>query len=1433
MKRNLLKLVVLVAAMMMSLGASAIDKVVKKTEMTGEVTSLEALKASKFMLQNSAGQILYTPDGWDVKVAPDLITAVSNKGNGGMFALEDGPAADQYVVAIYNFDGSRRTFWAGNQCLNSQPVGGNVIFGLSGTAPNYGQDGQNLALWSITYEAGSGFAFHCVGRDIYLGADASAARPVEEVTYWKAYTGYIAGYDKDEVLAAYEAVYAVAKTYETIKALHDAEFAYDEDVDLDKFGDAVNAAIDEVNACAALNAAYSSASLDAAGATAAGEVLAKYEAGEYANVAELQAAYYAAVKAQTTAGANMTLAIVNPSFEDGTINGWTSNNCGAVANNYNFVARTGDKFCERWTAAPGKLSDGTFLQTLSGMPNGKYKLTAELQNREQGNSDAAGHGFFLVANEGQTEGVTNNGETITTYGVVTDGSLTIGVKLEGCTGNWICFDNFQLTYLGTIATDEELADLKAEIEIAKTLGVDVAAYEAGVFTASEVPAAVEALKVAEYVQVNTDYTLNAATLIPDFSAWEGGMVSNQGQHWDGTGTSTYYEQTGAQWGQSSWTNNKKVTVELPKGKYVLYAAGRASAGTACTAYIKVGDVTRTYTSKGDVGYGIATDGTASFDPSANYANGGKGRGFEYRYVAFEITEDKAEIALEVGGEATANHQWMSFTAPVLLTTADNTAILLPVLSGKVTAAKADLEAVKGTAGEGLFLKPQAAYDEYADAVAAAESLLAGEPTAAQINDAISAIDEKAAAFAAAPVTGPDADKLYTFELKLGGETPLYMNLTADGITIAEAATPLKFIATENANQYNLSDEEGNLFVGLAGGNAWTMSTAVDKKAAWTFTALGEGVYRINNLVTVGRFVGTNSAEKEAGKPCYADKQTSNGNVDWIIAEYVAPAPTYTITLVQPEVGGTISADLEEAEEGATVTLDFECDDNYGLAAWTVSYVDGEETKYVEVDDETDSFVMPAFNVNVTAVFKEIPVEDDGLIEIAQSQSPEISDGANRADLVEGEEYNTYTTKGDVSVIIKMYDVDVEGCDYIQINFAEPIPAGIRAAFWSQSGTDNIELEAGITEYKYVFADDPKCAIENDILPQITLLTLWNANKVVKIEGVYKHLADVDVDIPVISINYDRVAGKGYGADAVEYDEAEILEALGIETWDEIETMYPVVMTTGEAGTDYDGWRNVNGDPEAWNGDGTNLGLCLKYPHDGSMALCTHPGNDPVVGSSLTAEWILGAGDKQVIIEVNVNFIEKPVIAITFDDLNVVETVTSNFEFEVGSCYQGAKATVDIDAILATLGVSALSDVKIYAVQSDKSLDDDYKLNTTDGWRNAAGDWQTWGADAYFFVKADFAAAENQLYEVGTMDPEMNANIKADDVFTAKYAFVKDNDTHDAVVLDVVVKMTPADAINGIALDAEKNVVYDLAGRRVKNVVKGNLYIVNGTKVLVK
>lgn len=129
--------------------------------------------------------------------------------------------------------------------------------------------------------------------------------------------------------------------------------------------------------------------------------------------------------------------------------------------------------------------------------------------------------------------------------------------------------------------------------------------------------------------------------------------------------------------------------------------------------------------------------------------------------------------------------------------------------------------------------------------------------------------------------------------------------------------------------------------------------------------------------------------------------------------------------------------------------------------------------------------------------------DENLIEIEQTQSPDCGDGANRATVVKGDGYTQYTSGADVSVIIKILDVDVKDCDYILIKFAEGIPSGIKASFAPKSSTNNFDLTEGITEYKIALSDS-NCDVNNDILSQITLLTLWSSGKVVKVSGVYKH-----------------------------------------------------------------------------------------------------------------------------------------------------------------------------------------------------------------------------------------------------------------------------------------------------------------------------------------
>ena len=450
----------------------------------------------------------------------------------------------------------------------------------------------------------------------------------------------------------------------------------------------------------------------------------------------------------------------------------------------------------------------------------------------------------------------------------------------------------------------------------------------------------------------------------------------------------------------------------------------------------------------------------------------------------------------------------------------------------------------------------------------------------------------------------------------------------------------------------------------------------------------------------------------------------------------------------------------------------------------------------------------------------VGIYDDLLIEIAQDQGKSLDDFP-RTEFVEGDDYNTYTCTEGIQVAFKMFDIDVKDCDYVIVKFAEPVAAGWELAFWAHNDQSTVAVPAGATEYKYVFADDTKCAIQNGILPQICMLRLWSGTPPLeaKVTGVYKHYLGNEV---AQEINVERYPGMGYTTTEATVDFALAKRFLGVKevTSDMLRIVNPDNTEISDCAP-YDGWFNAEGVAEAWNASTTKV--CAKFFQaipNGTFEICDMNGADEV-GKTYSVKWALVANDKKVVYTINVTFVEKPAIALTFDDLNVVDEKAADFSFKLGTSYQSEKATVDVAAILDKLEVESLSDVTIYAVQSDGSLDDNYKLGTTDGWRNAAGDWQGWGADAFFYVKANFAATENQLYEVGTMDPTQNTTIEAG-TFTAKYAFVKGNDTHDAVVLSVNVALVDPVGINSIEIAKAKG-----NGKYLDK--KGHIIIVNDNK----
>ena len=339
--------------------------------------------------------------------------------------------------------------------------------------------------------------------------------------------------------------------------------------------------------------------------------------------------------------------------------------------------------------------------------------------------------------------------------------------------------------------------------------------------------------------------------------------------------------------------------------------------------------------------------------------------------------------------------------------------------------------------------------------------------------------------------------------------------------------------------------------------------------------------------------------------------------------------------------------------------------------------------------------------------------------------------------------------------------------------------------------------------------------------------------ITKLQIIEKKAAEPQNTELALVLNVERYPGMGYGVTEATVDFSEAKTFLGVEaiTTDMLSIVNPDSTTISDYAP-YDGWFNGEGAAETW---GNNTKVCVKFfeaiAGEGKYSICDMNGADSI-GATYSVKWQLAANDKKVIYTINVTFVEKPVITLTFADLTKKDEQTVALTSTLGSNYEGLTADVDIAAILAKLEVSSLNDVTIYAVQSDGSLDDNYKLGTTDGWRNAAGDWQTWGDDAYFFVKADFTKESAQIYEAGGME---NKNTTADwenpASYTATYAFVKTGST-DAVVLKVTLTYTVPTGINAIATDAQKSVIFNMNGQKVNKAHKG-LYIINGHKVVIK
>lgn len=328
----------------------------------------------------------------------------------------------------------------------------------SGKSHVYGQDADGLGVWRITYAAGKGFQFQCVGNSNYISYTMGNSSSANKY-YWQCFAeGSL--YNAVEALKVSAPFVAHTEMRKMLQALAQ---------------DNTNITCDD-DARATLNESLETAQNSVQAATTEAEILDA--------VTTLRAAGCTFLNDITLAKGyqlNVTPLLINASFPCNNGAGWEGTEPGfQTFGNAEFYSKSYD--CH---------------QTMPDMPQGTYMLRMQGYQRSQDSNDKAMTNYlsgtltqsegYLYANEQQMpmslitrDAQTTNAIGGTQYTVngkdywmpnsmsdankffnngkywnnltinhLTRGDLTIGLRCSvGSRGTWTCFDNFELYYQG-------------------------------------------------------------------------------------------------------------------------------------------------------------------------------------------------------------------------------------------------------------------------------------------------------------------------------------------------------------------------------------------------------------------------------------------------------------------------------------------------------------------------------------------------------------------------------------------------------------------------------------------------------------------------------------------------------------------------------------------------------------------------------------------------------------------------------------------------------------------------------------------------------------------------------------------------------------------------------------------------------------------------
>lgn len=482
--------------------------------------------------------------------------------------------------------------------------------------------------------------------------------------------------------------------------------------------------------------------------------------------------------------------------------------------------------------------------------------------------------------------------------------------------------------------------LVSEIAYAKTIAVATADAEAALNAdadATSVVTATQALKVLEYTTINSAYANDVTSLLGTWGKGTYDTTSGQGY----VGSESYFDK----WNGSATDLTSSATVTLPAGKYVVKVAGRGVSTTTMNLSVKVGvadAVSTPFIMNGDTGKGIDTAGTTNFSEEGTYSNNNAGRGWQYRYIAFETTGE--EVTITINGHLNGN-TWQSFYAPVLLCDDDTYA---PIA---VDATKAELQAAIDAApavrtaniGDGVFQIAEAGVNTYAAAVEAANAALAdGAATLESLATAKSTFEAAIAAYQALELNAPADGQLFNVVLTFAGWTYDQKAMTylandrkdaglyniqykeAANTNLAQAFTFTKV----EGNKYKMSQIDADGVVRYIstgetyGGNASQIRTVTEADKALLVEVIPtnvEGVYNLRNT-EANNYIGS----QDAGV------YTVNSHIDFKLVETTKPSIAINTTaagwgtVMLPFAVASLPTDVKaytcDAIDGQTLTL---------------------------------------------------------------------------------------------------------------------------------------------------------------------------------------------------------------------------------------------------------------------------------------------------------------------------------------------------------------------------------------------------------------------------------------------------------------------------------------------------------------------------------